>query len=253
VAIPLKATRNSFLSFLSTSPFFRTGVFVKVALIHLAEAHYIWGNYPGTAMRMFLPPKHPVRRAFTAHFFKTAYTCDRAKYSLFAAKGILSRGLSWKYKGGLEQSFIDLIEGFEFSTWPDELKAKGVDKCKFHVGANDGVELHTVLSDYVSDRLDHVYASQKELDDDVHMKDFWDFIKAKMPGVPEALTLDNLKMFWGEVLFRVTGWHESSKYYFCWMNAIFSGAHIFVLTCSVVSLMFDIMCHYSWTGHSMGS
>lgn len=226
-----------------------------MALVHAAQAHYIWGNHPGTAMRMYLPPDHPVRRAFSVHFYKTAYTCNRAKYSLFDAKGILARGLSWEFKGGLEQIIIDLLESFRFRTWPDDMKAQGVDKCKFHVGANDGVELHTILSDYVSDLLDDVYGSQEQLDNDRPMQELWDFIKLQMKGVPDALTLDNLKMFWAEVIFRVSGWHQSSKYYFCYTNIIVSGVQIFVLICSVASLVwhFSICGLHSWTSHRLWS
>jgi hypothetical protein len=115
-----------------------------------------------------------------------------------------------------------LLEDFCFSTWPDDIKAQGVDKYKFQVGANDSVELHTILSDYVSDMLDDVYGSQEQLDDDQPIREFWDFIKGEMKGVPDALTLDNLKIFWAEVIFRVSGWHQSRKYYFCCTNIIVS-------------------------------
>ncbi len=67
--------------------------------------------------------------------------------------------------------------------------------------------------------------------------------------------LDNLKMFWAEVIFRVSGWHQSSEYYFCYSNIIVSGVQIFVLICSVASLVwhFSICGLHSWTSHRLWS
>jgi hypothetical protein len=187
----------------------RTSAFVKMSMIHVTEAHYIWGNVPVAALRMFLPPDHPIRRAFSVHFYKTAYTCARAEYSLFEERGVLGRSLSLTYEGGLESYFIDLLEGFRFTRFPDDLKKRGVDKCEFLVAATDGVDLHTILVDYVSALIDNIYPDQAALDDDIPMKEMWYHLAYKLKGMPFTYTLENVKMVWAEIIFRVTGFHSS--------------------------------------------
>lgn len=190
----------------------RTSAFVKAAYIHLTQCHYIWANIPGKAMRMFLPPSHPIRRTLTIHFYKTHYTCYQAKFILFDEKGLVLRGSSLKWKGGLQQVYKDHLNAFQLTRFTDEISAQGVEDCKLHVGANDGVELHKILVDYVSELIDEVYPDRNALDADAYMKKTYDYLAENMNGVPKAYTLENLKMVWGEVLFRVTGYHTSSKF-----------------------------------------
>jgi hypothetical protein len=187
----------------------RTAAFVKTAMMHVSEAHYIWGNVPVAALRMFLPPDHPIRRSFSVHFYKTAHICARAEYSLFNERGVLGRSMTLTYKGGLESFFMDLLSGFRFTTFTDDLKKRGVDKCEFLVAATDGADLHSIMVDYVSAVIDSVYPDQAALDDDVHMKEMWYYLAYKLKGMPVAYTLENVKLVWGEIIFRVTGFHSS--------------------------------------------
>lgn len=190
----------------------RSSAFVKVSLMHLVDAHYRWGNVPGAAMRMFLGKDHPVRRAFSVHFFKTAYTCARARYSLFDKGGILSRGLSYEYQGGLEKVFMDMLRDFRFTKFPDDIKERGLEDCNFHVCATDGMDLYKIAHTYVSEFLDEVYPDEAHLQEDVEMKQCWDHMTYTFKGMPQEFTLDNLKEVWGEIIFRVTGYHSSGTY-----------------------------------------
>ena len=189
----------------------RTSAFVMAAYLHLAELHYCWGNIAGASLRMYLPPDHPIRMAFTVHFYKTHHTCSRAEQSLFNERGLLSRGLSTKYEGGLERVLHDMIGGFQFKRYPDEMKEKDLVGCKFHVGANDGLDLHKIFSDYVCEVFDEVYPDEAALDADVDMKRVYNHLVENIQGFPEAYTLENVKMVWGEIIFRVTGFHSSGK------------------------------------------
>ena len=185
----------------------RTAAFTKAAFVHLANVHYCWGNRAGCALRMYLPPNHPLRRAFTPHFYKTHHTCIRAQNSLFDKAGLLSRGLCLKYEGGVKQVFMDYIGGFSFKRFPDEIKEQGVHECAFHVGAQDGIDLHNILSQYVSDLVDETYDNQRELDRDEEMEKAHKYL-VKTLRIPNEFcdyTIDNVKTIWGEILFRVTG------------------------------------------------
>jgi len=190
----------------------RTAVFTKAAFLHLGDIHYCWGNIGASALRMFLSPEHPLRRAFTPHFYKTHHTCRRAQYSLFDDHGILARGLSMDYEKGLKQVFIDHIGGFKFNRYPDNLKEQKVENCKFHVGANDGMDLHKVLSDYVSELIDEVYQNQAEFEEDLELRKAHEFLVKEFVVTKETeYTLDNVKTIWAEILFRVTGFHNSGR------------------------------------------
>ena len=194
----------------------RTAAFTKAAFIHLGSVHYCWGNLANNSLRMFLAPNHPLRRAFTPHFYKTHHTCKRAENSLFAETGVLFRGLALKYEGGLKQVFIDYIGGFKFGRYPDELEERGLTNCKFHVGANDGMDLHRILSQYVSDLIDETYASQEVLESDFDLRKVHEYLVKEMKISKEAeYTLDNVKTIWAEIIFRVTGYHNAGKKYDC--------------------------------------
>lgn len=118
-----------------------------------------------------------------------------------------------EYGGGLEKILIDLLSNFEFKLYPDELKDRGVDDCPFLVVSTDGVELREILCDYVSDFIDEIYEDQAALEADISMKKAWDFLSYgnMRKGLPIAYTLENVKKVWGEILFRVTGYHSSGE------------------------------------------
>lgn len=189
----------------------RTAAFSKAAFVHLAEAHYCWGNRGGDALRMFLPPEHPIRRACTPHFYKTHHTCIRAQNSLFDEAGLLFRGLALTYEGGLKQVFMDYIGNFEFSRYPDDIKRQGVENCPFHVGALDGLDLHTIFCNYISELLEETYENAKAFKQDNDMKRMHEYLvkTLKIPRELRPYTLDNVKAIWGEILFRVTGFHNA--------------------------------------------
>ena len=190
----------------------RSSAFTDASLIHLAQYHYVWGNVPCMALRMFLPPTHPIRRAFTCHYWKTTFTCTQSQWALFDPLGLLSRGLSMTYKGGLEQTFIDMIGNFQFEHFTDDIKKRGMDKCEFHAQAQDGVEFHGIIMQYVADYIDEAYGdNHSKLDNDGPMQNCWKYLveQLKIPAEENALTIANLKSVWGELIFRVTGGHQS--------------------------------------------
>ena len=108
--------------------------------------------------------------------------------------------------------FIDYIGGFKFKCYRDELKENGLLDCKFHVGANDGMDLHKILSQYASELIDEIYPNQETLESDVGMRQVHEYlVKMMMISKETEYTLDNIKKIWGEILFRVTGFHNASK------------------------------------------
>lgn len=188
----------------------RTAAFIKAAFIHLGDLHYVVGNEGGMALRKFISPKHPFRRALTPHFYKTHHTCRRAQFSLFDEGGLLFRGLSLTYEGGLKQVFIDHIGGYKFKKYTDDIKERRLEGCRFHVGANDGVELCNIMYEYISDLLDELYSSQGELENDSEMRKAHNYLVDKLDAPEFAdYTLENVNTIWGEILFRVTGYHNS--------------------------------------------
>jgi hypothetical protein len=187
----------------------RTSAFSIMSLVHVAEAHVSWGNIPGSAMRMYLPCNHPVRRAFSVHFFKTAYTVTQAHHALFAEKGVLHRSLPMEYEGGLRKAFVELFKAFKFERFPDFLKDRGLDDCHFHVAATDGMDLYNIMTQYASNFLDDVYPNEDALQQDQHMKKTYEYMRQRIPSLPREYNLENMKTVWGEILFRVTGWHAS--------------------------------------------
>lgn len=188
----------------------RTAAFIKAAFIHLGDVHYVVGNVGGMALRKFMSPKHPFRRALTPHFYKTHHTCRRAEFSLFSEAGLLYRGLSLTYEGGLKQVFIDHIGGYKFKKYTDEIKERKLEGCRFHVGANDGMELCDIFYEYISDFVDELYPSQEEFESDFDMKKSHKYL-VEILDIDEFAdyTLENVKTIWGEILFRVTGYHNS--------------------------------------------
>ncbi|CAB9529842.1 expressed unknown protein [Seminavis robusta] len=187
----------------------RSAVFTLASLEHVTSYHYTWSATPGLALRMFLPPSHPIRMAFSAHMFRTHYTSIKAVHSLLSEVGILGRILPFTYEDGLEKAYMDLLDNYTFVSYPEELEKQGVADCPFHVGATDGIALYRVMADYVSNLFDEVYGTEERLQADLAMKELYSFLKQKMPNLPSDFTMTNLKLVWGEVLFRVTGAHTS--------------------------------------------
>jgi hypothetical protein len=62
---------------------------------------------------------------------------------------------------------------------------------------------------YVSNLFDEIYPKEELLEADEDMKRMFAFISDKLRDVPPEFNMANLKMVWGEVLFRVTGAHTS--------------------------------------------
>jgi hypothetical protein len=186
----------------------RSAAFTQISLQHLVHYHLNWANIPAMALRKYLQPRHPVRVALTPHFFRTHQTCLQSKDLLVAERGPLHRVLPFEYKGGLEKAYKDLMNNFQFNTWPEELKEKGILHDEFHVGATDGLGLHKVMMDYVSNLLDEIYPNIESLLEDDDIQKMYSYLAKKLRG-PSEFSMDNLKMIWGEVLFRVTGVHTS--------------------------------------------
>lgn len=199
----------------------RSDAFMVGSLEHVTSYHYLWGCVPGTALRMYLPPSHPIRMALTVHFYRTHATCMSAKSSLLDEVGILGRILPFTYEKGLKASYEKLVDDFVYESYPEELERKGMGDCEFHAGSTDGVALHKVLADYISNLFDEVYRTEERLQSDDGMREVYNYIKDRFnqgipdqtnTGVPEEFTLANVKSLWGEILFRVTGAHNASKY-----------------------------------------
>ncbi|CAB9529841.1 expressed unknown protein [Seminavis robusta] len=187
----------------------RAAAFTYASLEHVTSYHYTWACTPALGLRMFLPPAHPIRMAFSAHMFRTHYTCAKAKDSLLSEVGVLGRILPFTYKDGLEKAYIDLLDNYTFVPYPEELKNKGLANCPFHVGASDGVALHKVMMDYAANLFDEVYGTEANLQADGGMRDLHDWMRRKMRDLPKDYTMAHMKKIWGEILFRVTGAHTS--------------------------------------------
>ena len=188
----------------------RSSGFAAMAIEHLASAHLTWGNYPGAALRMFLPPDHPIRKVFFIHFWKTANTVLRARGFLFDEFGLLLRATSWDYKTGLEVFFKDLLtDGFNFQHFPDFVKERGMEDCEFFAAGVDGMELYQSIVKYVHGYIDTVYASEAQLQADSAMRKCHEYLVKKMQFPSSEYTVENVKKMWGEIIFRVTGYHSS--------------------------------------------
>lgn len=196
----------------------RTSGFAVSSIEHLAQTHLMWGNYPGTAMRKFLPPTHPIRQAFSVHFFRTSNTLLRAQHFLFHELSLLLRSTSWDYRTGLERFYKDMMtKDFTFKAFPEQLKDKGLDGDALCVASKDGVELHQIFTKYAASYIDTIYESEAKLQEDTDFKKCHEFLVKKLnpcnKDFPHAeYNLKNVKAIWGEILFRVTGYHSSSKF-----------------------------------------
>jgi len=185
----------------------RSNVFTLASLEHVSTYHFTWACAPGTSLRMYLPPTHPIRMAFSAHFFRTHYTCAKAEHSLVSERGVLARALPFT-KEGMDKAFTDLMtDMFAFETYPDELKRRGVKDCDFHIGSSDGVDLHEIMLKYACNLFDEVYETEDRFLKDEAMREVYKYLQKKIKGIPKEYSMANVKMVWGEILFRVTGMH----------------------------------------------
>lgn len=184
----------------------RSSLFTEVALEHLNHYHLTWGNVPGQALRMFLPPTNPLRIALTAHFFRTHQTCLQARDFLVNKRGPLGRALPFDYEDGWKKALVGMMENFRFKFWPDEIEDRGIN---FTVGATDALGLHTVMTRYASGLVDEAYPDVSTFEKDTDLQKSYEYLVEKLPGVPVEYTMDNVKRVWGEILFRVTGGHSS--------------------------------------------
>jgi len=191
----------------------RSNGLIMGSMSHLCCYHLRWGNIPAMAVRKYLPPDHPWRIAMTTHFFRTHETCLLAKDFLIAERGPLHRGLPFEYEGGYIKIFTDLLENFKFQEYPDELESVGLKDDKYHLGATDGMCLREAFMKYASNLVDEIFEMKEgerdPLEEDGAMRDTFRFMvdELKVPSHRSAYTRENVKVVWGEILFRVTGAH----------------------------------------------
>ena len=187
----------------------RTNVFIINAMHHLIVYHLHWANIPGMAIRMFLGPTHPFREAMTSHFFRTHITCFQAKDFLIAEYGPLHRSLPFEYEGGYRDIYNKVVGDFRFIEYTKELEDAGLNDDEFHVGATDGLVLRAAMMNYISNLVDELYPTEEALKEDAAMRDAYGYLGKKMKGVPAEYNMQNAKLVWGEILFRVTGGHTN--------------------------------------------
>jgi len=187
----------------------RSNIFITASLRHLMAYHFIWGCAPGQALRMFLPPTHPIRMAFSVHFCRTHWTCSQAKEQLLDEFGVLGRALPFAYIDGYERILRDQLEAYRFQTYPDQLESQGVTDCSFHVGSTDGLAMHEIMVNYAHNIFDEVYVTEDRFSQDETMRELYAYLRERMKGLPAEYSMANVKMLWGEILFRVTGGHNS--------------------------------------------
>lgn len=199
----------------------RTNVFILASLEHLMNYHFLWACAPGEALRRFLPPTHPLRMAFSVHFWRTHWTCSQSKEQLLDELGVLGRTLPFKYDDGYQTALYHLLESFEFQTFPEQLESQGLMDCSFHIGSSDGIALHKVFVNYASNLFDEVYQTEARFLQDEAMRDLYEYLRTKMNGLPADYSMANVKLVWGEILFRVTGGHSASMCQCLCPNQIF--------------------------------
>ena len=178
----------------------RSATFAWVSLQHLSTQHYLWGNYGSTSLRLYLPPNHKFRMTFSSHFWRTAFTCKLASPLLYDERGLLSRLINLDYEEGLEQIMKDYIDEFEFSTYPEDLRSRGLlsndelSECKFHIGVQDGLPLYYIIRKYVSGMVDEIFPSEDSLQSDDDMRKTYEYWTKKFKGTPDEYKLTNVKM-----------------------------------------------------------
>ena len=74
------------------------------------------------------------------------------------------------------------------------------------------MDLYKILCQYVSELVDETYPSQEALESDHDFRKAHEYLVKVMKISDEAdYTLENVKKVWGEIIFRVTGYHNSGK------------------------------------------
>ena len=179
----------------------RSATFAWVSLQHLSTQHYLWGNYGSTSLRLYLPTNHKFRMTFCSHFWRTAFTCKLASPLLYDERGLLSRLINLDYKEGLEQIMKDYIDEFKFSTYPEDLRSRGLhsndelSECKFHIGVQDGLPLYYIIKKYVSGMVDEIFPTEDSLKSDEDMRKTYEYWKDKFKvPAPTEYKLSNVKM-----------------------------------------------------------
>ena len=102
---------------------------------------------------------------------------------------------------------------YKFITYPKELEQRGMSNDPFHIGSVDGINLREAIVEYISNFFDEVYPDAESLEADTSIQEAYEFLVHEMNGVPPEFSMANLKMVWGEIIFRVTGLHTSSEYH----------------------------------------
>ncbi|MGB2445949.1 MAG: hypothetical protein ACPH86_06310 [Schleiferiaceae bacterium] len=184
----------------------RSAAFVLASMEHLIHYHMNWANIPGMALRMYLQPDHPLRMALTPHFFRTHQTCQQAETLLIQKGSPVHRNLPFESEGGLTKMWTTLLSTFRFKAWPDELEEKGMLGDEFYIGATDAMDFHKILMNYASNLIDEIYPSVELFDADHDLHKMHDYLVKKMKA-PAEFSRDNVKKFWAEIIFRVTGMH----------------------------------------------
>lgn len=199
----------------------RSTIFVCAAGIHLMQGHLTWSNYPNYAMRKALGPDHPIRRLLHVHFWRSAMVCSKSLQSLIPEKGLLHRGTGFEIEG-LHDFYRYALDKFKFETFPDDLKARGMETAppEIYPTTNDGMLFYNMISNYVSSFIDIHYKTDLSVTSDQELVEFWDVCQERLsqPGRKfnleekktfPKLSLENLKIVITEFIFRVTAWHQN--------------------------------------------
>jgi hypothetical protein len=171
-----------------------------------AQLHYIWANIAGFAMRLYLEPEHPVRRVFSMFFFSAAVQNRLANM----VRNLVPRGSPYTIDGW-NKHLDDDFAAFRFEPFPEELKRRGVDKSDILIQNIDELEVYTIIQKFVNEFFDCVYPDEAKLAADVPMKTTWEYIVERYPECPPEYTLENLKTFWAENIFRLSASHAIRK------------------------------------------
>jgi len=199
----------------------RSAGFVLVSLQHLMDYHLHWANVPAMAIRKFLRPSNPLRQALTPHFFRSHFTSASSEFSLVQKKSTLGRALPFAYEDGYLRILNSITEDYNFEFYPDELKRKGLldcdsdpenhtlkNSCNDHIGKTDGLPQRDIIGEYISNLFDEIDSEKSLTMDNKEVEDMYKYIAEKL-RVPSEFSLENLKKVFTEIIFRVTGMHQS--------------------------------------------
>lgn len=143
------------------------------------------------------------------------------------------------YDNGYQKLLRYHLSKTKFKTLQEELQEKGLlnwkgdATCSFLALSTEGMELHDILAEYISDLIDEIYIDEEQLNSDEEMKEAYKYLVDKIDGIPEDYNIENVKKVgnvmdendlstashvltlifvvkvWGEVLWHVTGVHSS--------------------------------------------